>query len=188
MEDELQTTRKGKDIVSGSSLFISPSDKLSSIFHSFNRLLVICEISTMLLAFDHGQFNEEALFFSSLESVSTISDRLLRRLRGLLMVVSLDFTKLELLEDLSSTKSEKKPKKKSVSGKKGKSLNVKKSIPVQRSVQSNSASDKSSKVTFFSCICFICLFGIKKISFLNLSLFFFCKHGSFDPLLMNGLI
>ncbi|KAI3756822.1 hypothetical protein L1987_56645 [Smallanthus sonchifolius] len=169
MEDELQTTSgrekqlsrynhpswnqetidtlKGKDFESGMTLFIPPSNKLSLIAHKFNHLLVVCEISILLRAFDHGQFNEEALFFSSLEAVSIVSDRVLRRLRGLLMVVSLDFTKLELLEDLNSTKPMKKskPKSKPVSGKKGKSRDVKKLIPVQISEKSSSTSDMPTK-------------------------------------------
>ncbi|KAI7737921.1 hypothetical protein M8C21_027387 [Ambrosia artemisiifolia] len=164
MEDELQTscvrekqplsynqetidTLRGKDFESGMTLFIPPSSKLSSIAQTFNRLLVVCEISNMLLAFDNGQFNEEALFFSSLEAVGTISDRILRRLRGLFMVVSLDYTKLELLEDLNSTKSVKKSKSKSKSGsaKKGKPRDVKKPIPVQISENISSTSDKPTK-------------------------------------------
>ncbi|KAI3804235.1 hypothetical protein L1987_25626 [Smallanthus sonchifolius] len=144
---EMIDTLKGKDFESGMTLFIPPSNKLSSIAHKFNHLLVVCEISILLRAFDHGQFNEEALFFSSLEAVSTVSDRVLRRLRGLLMVVSLEFTKLELLEDLNSTKPVKKskPKSKPVSGKKGKSRDVKKPIPVQISEKSSSTSDKPTK-------------------------------------------
>ncbi|KAJ9556582.1 hypothetical protein OSB04_011196 [Centaurea solstitialis] len=125
--------------------FNPPPNKPSSITRTFNRLLVVCEISTMLLAFEHRQFDEDSLFFSSLASVSTVSDRILRRLRGLLMVVSLDFTKLELLEDLSSTKPVKKPKQKVVSGKKGKARDMNKPVPVQRSVKSNSAPNKPAK-------------------------------------------
>ncbi|KAF5816740.1 putative polynucleotide adenylyltransferase [Helianthus annuus] len=146
---ETVDTLKGKDFESGMTLFIPPSGKLSSIAQTFNRLLVVCEISTMLLAFDNGRFSEQALFFSSLEAVGTISDRILRRLRGLFMVVSLDYTKLELLEDLNSTKSVKKSKSKSksksVSAKKGKSRDVKKPIPVQISDKSSSTSDKPTK-------------------------------------------
>ncbi|KAJ0803286.1 hypothetical protein HanPI659440_Chr03g0138141 [Helianthus annuus] len=147
---ETVDTLKGKDFESGMTLFIPPSGKLSSIAQTFNRLLVVCEISTMLLAFENGRFSEQALFFSSLEAVGTISDRILRRLRGLLMVVSLDYTKLELLEDLNSTKSVKKSKSKSksVSAKKGKSRDVKKPIPVQISDKSSSTSDKPTKVNF----------------------------------------
>ncbi|GJV11042.1 nucleotidyltransferase family protein isoform 4 [Tanacetum coccineum] len=142
---ETVDTLKVKDIESGPTLFISPPKKLSSVAHKFNRLLVVYEISTTLLAFEHGQFDDETLFFSSLGSVSTISDRLFRRLRGLLMVVSLDFTKLELLEDLSSTSSVKKPKQKSVSNKKGKTRDVKKMIPAQISAKSNSIPDEPAK-------------------------------------------
>ncbi|KAI3700980.1 hypothetical protein L2E82_45621 [Cichorium intybus] len=145
MEDELQTIETLKDIESRQSLFISQSDKLSSISHKFNRLLVVCEISTMLKAFEHGQFDEGVLFFTTLGSVTTISDRVLRRLRGLLMVVSLDFTKLELLEDFGSTKSTKKPKPKLDSSKKGKTRDVKKSIPVQKSFKGNSIPEKPAK-------------------------------------------
>ncbi|XP_076939383.1 uncharacterized protein LOC143608069 isoform X2 [Bidens hawaiensis] len=146
---ETVDTFEGKDFESGIPLFTSPCNKLSSIVHKFNSLLVVCEISTMLLAFNHGRFNEESLFFSSLEAVSTVSDRVLRRLRGLLMVVSLDFIKLELLEDHSSTKPVKKPKPKPkpkpVSGKKGKSRDVKKINPVQISEKSSSTSDTVTK-------------------------------------------
>ncbi|KAK1430360.1 hypothetical protein QVD17_13036 [Tagetes erecta] len=163
MEDELQVTRgrhsyssgnqetidtlKGKDFESGMTLFIPPSNKLSSIAQKFNHLLVVCEISTLLLAFDHGQFSEEALFFSSLEAVSTVADRVLRRLRDLLMVVSLDYTKHELLEDLNPTKSVKKSKSKpkSVSGKKGKFRDVKNQIPAQICEKSSSTPDKPTK-------------------------------------------
>ncbi|KAK9049859.1 hypothetical protein SSX86_031170 [Deinandra increscens subsp. villosa] len=163
-------TLKGKDFESGKTLFIPPSNKLSSIAHMFNRLLVVCEISILFLAFDHGQFNEEALFFSSLESVSTISDRVLRRLRGLLMVVSLDFTKLELLEDLNSTKSVKKskPKTKPALGKKGKSRDMKKPIPAQISENST---DKPTKVNFFSCI-LLCVFYIEEVMSAHLGYFY----------------
>ncbi|KAL8263520.1 hypothetical protein R6Q59_021650 [Mikania micrantha] len=144
-------TLKGKDFESGTTLFIpSSNNKMSSIAHMFNHLLVVCEISTLLLACDHGQFNEDTLFFSFLEAVSTISDRVLRRLRGLLMVVSLDFTKLELLEDLNSTNSVKKSKSKQkpVSNKKGKSHDVKKLIPAQTSGKTSSTSDKPTKGIF----------------------------------------
>nr|GEV81902.1 nucleotidyltransferase family protein isoform 4 [Tanacetum cinerariifolium] len=142
---ETVDTLKVKDIESGPTLFISPPKKLSSVAHKFNSLLVVYEISTTLLAFEQGQFDDETLFFSSLGSVSTISDRLFRRLRGLLMVISLDFTKLELLEDLSSTSSVKKPKQKSVSNKKGKSRDVKKMIPAQISATINSTREEPAK-------------------------------------------
>ncbi|XP_071715449.1 uncharacterized protein [Rutidosis leptorrhynchoides] len=171
MEDELQTisgrdkqplrynrtswhqetidTLEGKYKASELTLYIPPPNNLSSIFHKFNRLLIVCEISTMLSTFDHDQFDEEALFFTSLGSVGSVSDHILRRLRGLLMVVSLDFTILEL-EDLKSTKSMKKqkPKPKPVSGKKGKSRDVKIQNPVQRSIDCNSTPNKPAKGIF----------------------------------------
>jgi hypothetical protein len=53
----------------------------------------------MLLAFQHGAYDHEKLFFTSLDSANSISDIILRKLREMLMVVSLDCTKIELLEE-----------------------------------------------------------------------------------------
>lgn len=69
------------------------------LVHATNRLLVLQIIVAMASAFHRDEFDNEKLFFSSLDSVSTISDRILRKLRGLLMVVSLDSTKFELLKE-----------------------------------------------------------------------------------------
>ncbi|XP_025887463.1 uncharacterized protein [Solanum lycopersicum] len=73
---------------------------------SFNQLLdclfMLEDISTVLLACPHSVCeppDSEKLFFSSFESVNTLSDCILRKLRGLLMIISLDCTKYELLED-----------------------------------------------------------------------------------------
>ncbi|XP_027771483.1 uncharacterized protein LOC107005675 isoform X2 [Solanum pennellii] len=73
---------------------------------SFNKLLdclfMLEDISTVLLACPHSVCespDSEKLFFSSFESVNTLSDCILRKLRGLLMIISLDCTKYELLED-----------------------------------------------------------------------------------------
>lgn len=118
----------------------------------------------MIQAFEHSQFDEGVLFFTSLGSINTISDCILRRIRGLLMVVSLDFTKLELLEDFGSTKSTKNPEPKLVSSKKGK---VKKQIPVQRSFKSNSIPEKPSKV------CFLVLFMVFNYLYAFLKPYFF---------------
>ncbi|XP_049380095.1 uncharacterized protein LOC125844799 isoform X1 [Solanum stenotomum] len=104
---------------------------------SFNQLLdclfMLKEISTVLLACPRSVCespDSEKLFFSSLESVNTLSDCILRKLRGLLMIISLDCTKYELLEDENLNSSPKQNKEilgASNRKKKGKNRKVKKS-------------------------------------------------------------
>ncbi|XP_055817502.1 uncharacterized protein LOC129886714 isoform X2 [Solanum dulcamara] len=109
---------------------------------SFNQLLdclfMLKDISTVLLACPHsvcGSPDSEKLFFSSLESVNTLSDCILRKLRGLLMIISLDCTKYELLADESLKSSSKQNKEilgASNRKKKGKKRKVKKSNPLPK--------------------------------------------------------
>jgi len=84
----------------------------SSLANMFYGLSVLQEISTILLACQHSEFAEERVLFSSLPFVSTVSDCIFRKLRGLMMVVSLDCTKLELLEEVNSNFPMKKSKEK----------------------------------------------------------------------------
>ncbi|KAG5548406.1 hypothetical protein RHGRI_013932 [Rhododendron griersonianum] len=77
----------------------SVSGKPSSFANMFYGLSVLQEILSILLACQHGEFAKERVLFSSLPFVSTVSDCIFRKLRGLMMVVSLDCTKLELLEE-----------------------------------------------------------------------------------------
>ncbi|XXG66468.1 hypothetical protein AAC387_Pa06g0033 [Persea americana] len=106
----------------------SISGKPSSLANACNRLLVLQEISTIMLACQHNEYEKEKLFFSMLGSVHTVSDCLFRRLRGLLMVVSNDCIKLELLGDNALEAPPKKSKEKSGGGchkgkNKGRNLN-----------------------------------------------------------------
>lgn len=80
-------------IITPASLFGKPS----SLANAFNSLLVLQDIIMMILSCHHGEYDKGELFFSKLGSVCTISDCILRKLRGFLKVVSLDYTKLELL-------------------------------------------------------------------------------------------
>lgn len=106
----------------------SVSGKPFSLANACNRLLVLEEISTIILAIQHNEYEKEKLFFSILGSVHTVSDYLFRRLRGLLMLVSNDCIKLELLGDNTIGAPPKKSKEKSGAGcckgkKKGRNLN-----------------------------------------------------------------
>ena len=77
----------------------SLSGKSSSVANTFNNLLVLQDIVRMTSFCGHSDYDEGKIFFSTLSSICTISDFILRRLRGLLMVLSLDCTKLELIAE-----------------------------------------------------------------------------------------
>ncbi|XP_038970781.1 uncharacterized protein LOC103712263 isoform X2 [Phoenix dactylifera] len=64
-----------------------------------NKLLVAQEISTFL-TYWLSEYEDKALFFSTVESVDTFSDCIIRKLRGLLMVVSINYINLELMGDV----------------------------------------------------------------------------------------
>lgn len=123
---------------------------------TFNQLLdclfMLKDISTVLLACPHSVCNSpdsEKLFFSSLESVNTLSDCVLRKLRGLLMIISLDCTKYELLEDDSLNSSSKQNKVilgASNRKKKGKNRKLKKSNPLPKPTTDNLRLVKSPEV------------------------------------------
>ncbi|XP_063947905.1 uncharacterized protein LOC108218607 isoform X2 [Daucus carota subsp. sativus] len=110
-----------------------------SILQDISALLLSCNLSS-----EHA--NEE-LFFSSLGSVNSTSNFVFRKLRGLLMVVSLDCTKLELFEEVNGKCSTKKCTEKSSATsrrKKGKSRNTKKVSSVRSSIDDPKL-DNSSK-------------------------------------------
>ncbi|KAM0935770.1 putative polynucleotide adenylyltransferase [Dioscorea sansibarensis] len=73
--------------------------KLTPMADCLNRLAVIREISLMFSNLWEEEFEKEAIFFSSLTSSSSISDFILRKLRGFLMIVSIDYANLELIGD-----------------------------------------------------------------------------------------
>nr|DAD18506.1 TPA_asm: hypothetical protein HUJ06_019969 [Nelumbo nucifera] len=121
------------------------SGKYGSLANLFKGLLVLQEISMMVSSCRHGGYEKERLFFSTLGSVLTISDCILRKLRGLLMVVSSDCIKLELLGEgklkASINKSEQKLGAGSRRGK-GKSRSLKRKNLVLKSSGANFAVEK----------------------------------------------
>ncbi|XVE76922.1 hypothetical protein DITRI_Ditri13aG0019400 [Diplodiscus trichospermus] len=111
----------------------SRSEKPTSIANVFNSLFVLQDIVTVVLSCHHNESDTGKVFFSALGSVSTIADSILRKLRGFLMVISLDCTKVELLgEGNFNSSSDKSKDKLSASSrkKKGRSRSTKKKNPV----------------------------------------------------------
>ncbi|XP_061345061.1 uncharacterized protein LOC133290922 isoform X2 [Gastrolobium bilobum] len=109
--------------------------KPAALARVFNSLFVLQDVNRMITSSLNSDYDIENLFFSSLGSVCTISDCILRKIRGFLMVISLDCTKLELLEEELDKSSSGKPKEKlSVSNrkKKGRTRNPKRKNPVQK--------------------------------------------------------
>lgn len=115
-------------------------------------LILLQDISSMLLACQHSRYDEDKLFFSSLASVSTTSDCILRKLREILMVISLDCTKFELLEEGKMSSSIKKQKEKlGTTKKKGKNRNAKKLHCTGKSSEHNNSLVKPAKVPLNPC-------------------------------------
>lgn len=131
----------------------SLSEKSTSITNTFNSLLVLQDISPMILFCRHNEYDIDTMFFSNLSSLSTITDCFLRKLRVLLMVVSLECTKLELFEEgnfkSSPCKSKDKP---SACGrrKKGRNRSMKRQNSLPKSAVDEQLFDKPSKVLIFS--------------------------------------
>lgn len=127
------------------------SGNLSPFYRIFNSLYVLQVISTLLSAAQSGGYEKERLFFSSLDCVNSISDIILRKMRDLLMVMSLDWTKSELLGEGTMNSPTKKQNDKHSTGnrkKKGKN-HSKKSSPVPRPCQYDSKPIKTDKVFYF---------------------------------------
>ncbi|KAF7825323.1 Non-canonical poly(A) RNA polymerase protein Trf4-1 isoform A [Senna tora] len=111
--------------------------KSAALARAFNSLFVLQDVNMKIASCHDAEYAMENLFFSSLGSVSTISDCILRIVRGFLMVISLDCTKLELLTEELDKSSTGKPKEKIGSSnrkKKGQNRNTKrsKSNPVSK--------------------------------------------------------
>ncbi|KAE8038669.1 hypothetical protein FH972_011150 [Carpinus fangiana] len=103
----------------------------TSVVNAFSSLLVLKDIIMIILSCQNSEYDTGKLFFSTLGSVCTISDCILRKLRGFLMVVSLDCTKLELLgEGIEKSLPNKSKEKLSACSrrKKGRSRNMKKDL------------------------------------------------------------
>ncbi|KAK7260115.1 hypothetical protein RIF29_25888 [Crotalaria pallida] len=109
----------------------------SAIARAFNSLVVLQDVNKMITLCLDREYDIGKLFFSSLGSVCTISDCILRKMRGFLMVVSLDYTKLELLGEEVDKSSSGKPKEKpSICNrkKKGRTRNTKRQNSVPKAI------------------------------------------------------
>ncbi|KAE8697523.1 Nucleotidyltransferase family protein isoform 4 [Hibiscus syriacus] len=112
----------------------SRSGKPISLTNVFSSLFVLQDIITVVLSC-HRHCDVEKVFFRTLGSVSCIIDSIFIKLRGFLMVISLDCTKLELLgEGNFNSLSDKSKGRLSASSrkKKGKSRNTKNQNPVPK--------------------------------------------------------
>ncbi|EOX96314.1 Nucleotidyltransferase family protein isoform 1 [Theobroma cacao] len=117
-------------IITAGSRFGKPN----SLTNVFSSLFVLQDIVTLVLSY-HNKCDMGKVFFSALGSISTFTDSILRKLRGILMVISLDCTKLELLGEGNFNSSSDKSKDKFSAcsrKKKGRSRNIKKQIPVAK--------------------------------------------------------
>ncbi|PIA50189.1 hypothetical protein AQUCO_01300731v1 [Aquilegia coerulea] len=102
----------------------------------------------MILAFKQTECDQDILFFSSLGSLHTFPDYVLRKFRGILMAVSSECIKLELLGEANVNLPLNKSKDNHSVGKrrgKGKSRNVKKMNSVPESPGANHVREKSSE-------------------------------------------
>lgn len=132
-----------------SDLVSSSSSPPATLMCAFNRLFVLQVIIDMALTFRHDKFDMEKIFFSSLDSVNTIADGILRKLRGLLMVVSLDYIKFELMDEENHSISANKSKEKMAATqrkKKGKNRNAKKLNPDLKNCNNEFVQDKTFEV------------------------------------------
>lgn len=128
----------------------SLSGRPKSFFNFSNGLFALQDILNIILSCQHGEYDTDEIFFSTLGSVSTISDCIFRKLRGLLMVVLLDFTKVELLGEGNLKSAPNKSKEKLGAGgrkKRARTRNTKKN-PVPLSCGDDSKSCEPLKVTF----------------------------------------
>ncbi|XP_020239737.1 uncharacterized protein LOC109818618 isoform X1 [Cajanus cajan] len=109
--------------------------KPAALVRAFYSLFVLLDVNMMVTSNLNSEYDVGKLFFSSLGSVCTISDCILRKLRGFLMVISLECTKLELLGEEHNRSSSDKPKEKlgvSNRKKKGRNRNTKRQNPVSK--------------------------------------------------------
>ncbi|WCJ22919.1 Nucleotidyltransferase family protein [Euphorbia peplus] len=126
----------------------SQPEEAANFVNLFYSLLVVQDIVSLLLPGQHQENDKSKIFFSTLHSVSSVTDCILRKLRGLVMVISLDCTKIELLEEGNFKCITSKSKEKLSGGsrkKKGKTRNVKKLNPTQAVVVNESSVNKSPK-------------------------------------------
>ncbi|CAN6460803.1 unnamed protein product [Victoria cruziana] len=94
----------------------STSQLPSRLASIFSGLFLLQEISDSLLDRQHHEVEMEKIFFSSLSSIHTLADNVLRRIREFILRLSSDFVKFELLEDKNVKPQTNKSVKKSDSG------------------------------------------------------------------------
>ncbi|KAL5539403.1 hypothetical protein UlMin_044722 [Ulmus minor] len=115
----------------------SRSGKPASFSNALNSLFVLQDI-VMMKSLCEDSICGGRIFFSTLGSLCTVSDFILRKVRGFLMVISLDCTKLELIAEGNDRSSSNKTKGKIGAcsrKKKGKARNGKKLNPVSVSCE-----------------------------------------------------
>lgn len=115
----------------------SLSRRPNAIATNLSALYVLQEFASLLVLCQNGLLSVQSVFFSSLASLPTLVDCILRKLRGFLMVISVDSVKRELLEEYTP-KCSKSSSSKQSSGStkrkhKGKSGNMKKPTPEAKS-------------------------------------------------------
>ncbi|XP_018458928.2 uncharacterized protein LOC108829837 isoform X1 [Raphanus sativus] len=127
----------------------SVSKTPNALATKLSGLYVLQEFASLLLLSQNGSLSAQTIFFSSLASLTTLADCILRKLRGFLMVLSVDSVKRELLEEntpKSSTSSSSKQIPGPTSRKhKGKTGNTKKPTPEAKSDRNVSLSAKIIK-------------------------------------------
>ncbi|XP_023635771.1 uncharacterized protein LOC17883065 isoform X2 [Capsella rubella] len=94
--------RKETLAVSFCDMILEPnyvSRKPITMTSNLSGLYVLQEFASLLSLCQNGLVPVQSVFFSSLGSITTLVDCILRKLRGFLMVISIDSVKFELLED-----------------------------------------------------------------------------------------
>ncbi|XP_050204087.1 uncharacterized protein LOC126654076 isoform X2 [Mercurialis annua] len=125
------------------------SRKAASLENLFNCLFVVRDIVSLILPGEHRARDVSKIFFSTLSSVNSISDCVLRKIRALVMVISLEFTRLDLLEEGDMKHLTNKQKEKPSTGsrrKKGKTTKMKRSNPDLQTVANKSSVNKPLKI------------------------------------------
>lgn len=128
----------------------SVSGKPASLSNAMNCLFVLQDIVTMTRLCQDSEYDKGKIFFTTLSSICTVSDFILRKVRAFLMVISLDYTKLELIADENVKSSPTKSKGKVGAGsrkKKGKTRNMKKLNSVSGGCVTVDLCDNSLKVS-----------------------------------------
>ncbi|KAL0674930.1 hypothetical protein Bca4012_002911 [Brassica carinata] len=121
----------------------------NAIATNLSALYVLQEFASLLVLCQNGLLSVQSVFFSSLASLPTLVDCILRKLRGFLMVISVDSVKRELLEEYTP-KCSKSSSSKQSSGStkrkhKGKSGNMKKPTPEAKSDRNINLSAKKDQ-------------------------------------------